>query len=452
MDHATCVLINPLTYKNRENVFRECLFQNVQISFYVRYVSIMNKKINVLKAYNYIHPYKNVAENLIRQLDIPISLRIHNVTESMPLNELRRIVMNEYFKEKLQMHEEDIKRVRATYTRLNHTSFLSIVDVLNVLSTELEFSNDRIIKNSYLMHARADNIRRILLEISKIGETDIKQIIYDRPKILMQPCDSIKKIIEYIKKFNISENSIEKCIDVLTLGPETVHQRLSELSKVKDFQVHFTHPRFLRLIHYQRKVKSRLEYLKSLKIRCYSIHLLSASSEQFEKFTYDGMDRTKGMDILEFLIHNFKADPTIVRSVLKLHPNWLQAPLVEIKQTYDFLRHKNFTDKEIYDNLIILLYPKSRLQAKILELMAWKNENDECKKINNTEVKKLSNTKLLNLCIYFIESEYHFTGDGIFEVQKLDKQQDPAIMIKDFPKSESQYRFGSKNLKKSFVN
>lgn len=120
--------------------------------------------------------------------------------------------------------------------------------------------------------------------------------------------------------------------------------------------------------------------------------------------------------------------------------------MLKLKNTYDFLRGLNYTVKEIFENLIILLYPISRLQPKLTELIEWKEENDENRKISDVEVRKISNSKLLMLCVYFIECEYHFTGDGVFEVQKFDKHQEPLIMTEP-PKNTSNYRYGQKTKK-----
>lgn len=445
IDRPTSILISPITYKNREKVFEECLFKNVQLFLFVRFVSLMNKKLSILKAHDFIHPSSNVQENLIKQLDVPV--KIKTLPDDIELNILRREVMNEYLKVKLGMNNEEISHAREIYVRLKHRSLTSIVQVLDVLINEIGFTTKKIIKNGFVIHASADNIRGIVKEIPKIGNSEIKKILLERPKIMMQSYKTIKTTINHIKSFNIAEESIEKCLEVLTLGPDTVYDRLAELNSIKEFQVHFSNPRILKLIHYKNKVRSRLEYLKSLKIRCYSIHLLSASSDAFEKFAYDGLDKTKGVDTLDYLSHVFKVDTMTIRSHLKLHPNWLQAPIVEIKNTYDYLRSLDYTQQEIYDNLVILLYPITRLQPKLNELIAWKEENDENRKISDVEVKNISKTKLLSLCVYFIESEYHYTGDGLFEVQKFDRNQEP-IVFTELPKNTCNYRYGlkSKNL------
>lgn len=209
---------------------------------------------------------------------------------------------------------------------------------------------------------------------------------------------------------------------------------------MRDLEPHFNNPRILRLIHYKNKVQARMDYLNSLKIRCYSIHLLSSSTEAFEKFAYDGIDKTKGVDTFNFLSHLFNKDPNEIRSNLKIHPNWLQAPVFEIKRTYEFLRSLGFKVEDIYVNIIILLYPLSRIQPKLNELREWKGENDENRKIGDVEVRKITDSKLLSLCVYFIESEYHFTGDGVFGA-RYERSQDHGPMI-ELPKHHSSYRYG----------
>jgi len=70
---------------------------------------------------------------------------------------------------------------------------------------------------------------------------------------------------------------------VLTLGPETVLERLRDLQEIEEFQVLGTNPRVLRLVHYQNKARLRLDYLNQLRVRCASLHILSCGSEAFAK-------------------------------------------------------------------------------------------------------------------------------------------------------------------------
>jgi hypothetical protein len=172
------------------------------------------------------------------------------------------------------MTNEDINKLWKVYTRLRHRSLDSIVKVIDLLLNELNFSKDRIIKNGFLLYASAENINKIISLVPAIANVPMKEFILQRPKVAMQNAESIKKIINHITAFDIPEDRILKCVEILTLGPETVYERLMQLKRVKEFNVLCSHPRILRLIHYQNKAKTRLEYLKQMKVKCASLHIL----------------------------------------------------------------------------------------------------------------------------------------------------------------------------------
>lgn len=119
-------------------------------------------------------------------------------------------------------------------------------------------------------------------------------------------------------------------------------------------------------------------------------------------------------------------------------------PIISVKAVLDYLRYKKFTLQEISQNMILLLYPISRIEEKLKALLEWKAENDDNRMVSGVAMSAASNEKLLNLCLYFIESEFHFSGDGIWEPSTLSNKQDifPSS-IPEFPKSLSKgYRYG----------
>ena len=56
----------------------------------------------------------------------------------------------------------------------------------------------------------------------------------------------------------------------------------------------------------------------------------------------------------------------------------------------------------------------NRIEDKLNALLEWKSDNVENRKISGVLLSNISNEKLLGLCLYYIESEFHFTGDGIW--------------------------------------
>ncbi|KAG5681593.1 hypothetical protein PVAND_011009 [Polypedilum vanderplanki] len=421
LKNPACIIINASTYENRHQVLKECLFRDIQLSMLVKYASIMRKNVSVLKAYNYIIPHGDVIENLKIQLNIPININKSKLSEQMSLNDLRRDVMNVYLRERLQMTDEEINRARDVYRNLKHRSLKSIVEVLDILLNEFDFTREKIVRNAYLLSAHPKNILNILETTPCIADVDIKQILKSRPKIMMQSSENIRTIIDSVKKFNIPESSIIKCHEIFTLSPETVNNRLAELYTIKEFHVMFSHPRILKLIYYYNTARSRMEQLKQLKTQCYSLNLLSATSAVFEKYVCLGEDKTKGKEIFHYLSKQLNMPNKDVRAVVLLHPRWTQVSVLSIKQTIDFLLYNNFTQEDIKENILLLLYPVSRIKPKLEELLEWEMEN------NYNNAKSLPSNKLLNMCLYFIESEYHFTGDAVFETTRVDSKNDALI-------------------------
>ena len=336
--------------------FQECSFNEMQMLFFVRYVSIMNKNVNILKAYKYIDYDVDVTKKLIASLSINM-MDSSGMGENISLNEMRRRILNIYLKEKFNCTNEDITKLWKTYPRLKHKNFESIIAVVDILQNILHFNNERIINNAYLLYADPENIIAMLNEIKTIAGFDVREILMRRPKIMMSNCESIKKIIMHIKSFDIPEVAIGRCLEVLTLGSDTVFERLLDLKKISEFNVLCNHPRILRLIHYQNKARTRLDYLKQLKVKCVSLHVLSSSSDTFEKYAREGIDKTKGKDIVLYLSKIFRKDDCDVRNSLSRHPNWCHVPILTVKSSLDFLKYKKFELGDIYENIHVLLYP-----------------------------------------------------------------------------------------------
>lgn len=276
------------TLSNRHSVLLECGFQDVTIQTLFKYVTVMNKPISMLKAMQLIPYDVNVSQRLrdcFKHVQLPddSNLSENNAGEGIVLKQLRQTLLNAYLRERLQMDEPALQKMWRVYSRVRHKSFRSVQDIIELLSAEFKFPRERLLKNCFLLHADADNVRRILEEIPTISGHDIREIGLRRPKILMSNCDGLKQTLEHVRAFGISEDAILRCLEVLTLGPDTVLERLRDLNEIEQFQVLGSNPRVLRLVHYQNKARLRLDYLNQLKVRCASLHILSCGSEAFAK-------------------------------------------------------------------------------------------------------------------------------------------------------------------------
>ncbi|XP_037945648.1 transcription termination factor 5, mitochondrial [Teleopsis dalmanni] len=432
---------NATTIENRYSVLTECGFSSINISILSKYVTIMNKRLSVLKMYNYIPQNISMLTQLKHQfasmdLQTPKNLKSDDTVE---LKVLRQNILNCYLRQRLGMNEKDLEKHWTTYSRVRHKSFQSVQKVVDFLENDLLFPRERIIKNGYLLYAEPENIKRIITEIKTIDGIDIREIVYRRPKILMSTCDALLTSMEHVKKFGIKENAILRCLELLTLSPDTILGRLRDLHEIDEFKVLATNPRVLRLVHYQNKARLRLEYLEHLKVRCASLHILSCGSDAFVKFAREGSDRTKGRDIIIFLSNILKKDGNTLRNLLSRHPNWCHIPVIHIQRTYECLTKKKFSNEQIYKNVHLLFYPIQLIEEKLSQL--------KCPQFlaeMHLNILDIDKCKLLSLVLYFIECEFHFTGDGIWTETQIHQVENFNNLLPDFPEGQKVYKFGAK--------
>ncbi|EDV48637.1 transcription termination factor 5, mitochondrial [Drosophila erecta] len=433
------------TLVNRHSVLQECGFHNVTVQTLAKYVTVVNKPIEVLKAHSYIHFDVKVVERLagyFADIKLPVDLR-ELESETLTLKSLRQSLLNAYLRERLQMDDNDLQKLWRVYSRIRHKSFRALQDTIELLTKEFNFPAERLRKNSFLLYSEADNVRRILREVPTIDSQDIREIGFRRPKILMSTCDSLKQTLQHVHAFGISEDAVLRCLEVLTLGPDTVLERLKDLQEIEEFQVLGTNPRVLRLVHYQNKARLRLDYLNQLKVRCASLHILSCGSEAFAKFARDGSDRTKGRDIVFYLGNVLGKEVQVLRNLLSRHPNWCHIPLLHVKQCLEYLLSKKFKLDEIFLNIHLLLYPIKRIEEKMLLLQSPDAQEDLQLPVANFD--SLSNNEILTLILYLIESEFHFTGDGIWTEQHTHHVENFNNLLPDFPESLNKvYKYGVK--------
>ena len=171
IQHQPNVLgLNVTTIENRSNVFQECSFRDVLLSFLVKYVSIMNKKVNILKAHDYINPEANVAKNLAQHLKLNVMVK-DNIGENIAINELRQKLLNLFLKEELKCSSPHIEKLWKTYPRLRQRNFQDITVTVKILKESLNLTNEKIVNNGYLLYAEPKNILNILKEVPTIAGT-----------------------------------------------------------------------------------------------------------------------------------------------------------------------------------------------------------------------------------------------------------------------------------------
>lgn len=412
------LLMHENVLMNRKKVLEECGLKEIKIEFLYRFIWLTGRSINMLKAYNYLSSNAKVQQNLLKYLDVNFN-KLIKIDDNVSLTELREKTLNRYLKEKLGMTNQNLTNMWKSSGRVRHRSLDSIVKTINTLKDKLNFNDEMIINHAYLLLACADNICKLLTEVPKIAHVPMEQILHRRPVLAIYKAESIKSIIELIKSFDYPEESILNDLDIFLLKPSTVHERLVELSAIEEFSIYQTDPMSLRLVTHLYRAKPRLDVIKQLNLQSPTISVLTQSADSFEKYARSGHDTKKGKVIASFIAKRFGKDVDEVISVLSRHPHWCVIPLETVKTAIDFLRKKNFTNEEISENFYLLLYPISRIEQKLNILETAKVGDGD---LMGTNLSVISRSKLLSLCLYLIEAEFHFSGDGVWEISKHDRK------------------------------
>lgn len=277
--------VNELTFQNRHEVLHETGIkkEKIDLNLLFKYITVANKDISFLRSQSYFPEECDVQKNLVECFQDVHVPKVENFKEDVPLKVVRQEILNRYLGIKIKMTKKENEKMWKSYYRVKHKSFRSVQKMLDILLNDLNFSQDRIIKHGYLLYGDPENLETIMERFPTIGGEDIKEVLYRRPKIIMSSADRIRKCLDHMKTFNIAETAITRCTEVLTLGPDTVLERLKDLNDIEEFQTLITNPRVLRLVHYQSKARQRLDYLHHLKVRCASLHILSCSADTFAK-------------------------------------------------------------------------------------------------------------------------------------------------------------------------
>ena len=116
---------------------------------------------------------------------------------------------------------------------------------------------------------------------------------------------------------------------------------------------------FKMLFSFQRTL-GRLTYMRSVNMRCLSVHMLSAFYPLFRRYVSTGEDRTGGADTVTFLSRRLQMRPQEVRRQLRQHPHWRAVSLLSVSGTVEALLAEGFSAAQLRHGLLLSLYPQRR--------------------------------------------------------------------------------------------
>jgi len=260
------------------------------------------------------------------------------------------------------------------------------------------------LKYGYLLSIYPQYPKAILAEMPFIAGMDVRKAMKMYPKLIRIPPKNYLQIYDYLKRAKISDEAIQTCMNIFQVSPETVKARLEEIQGVPELKVLINNPHILKLIIHHNEARSRLSFLQEVKLKCATTSILGTNRESFNLYLRAGKDVNNTNEVLVFVKRLLKREDETIETNLKKHKYFRHVPLIEIERSYKFLKRRRFTNQSIANVTQVLLYPSYKLETALQKIK-------ECRSVLP---RRFNLIEKLNLMLYFIEREHHFTGNGIW--------------------------------------
>ncbi|RZC38878.1 uncharacterized protein BDFB_007416 [Asbolus verrucosus] len=395
---------NPNTLDQYYTVMKEGGFNNITAEVLAKFRTLCRKEIITLKKAHLIDPQTDVAESFISHLNPrPENFYVRTEGDSESWSSVHLQVLTEYLKWRLQATDADVAKLIKIHPGICRKSFRYLCENI-ATAQDLGFTPEKMLKYGYILHNYPKYTKTVLAKYPEIAGASMRKAMRMYPKLVNVSPSNIEKIYNILKKHNISDEAIQKRMNVFHMSPQTVELRLEELKRVEDLKVLFHNPNILKLVVHHNRAKSRLSYLKQLQLKCAGVSVLGNDDSKFNMHVKEGRDSNTSSDTFAFLKGIFNEDTDRFETNFKKHPYYLQVSLVSMEETYNYLISENYSSAAILNVIYILLYPKEKIQNNFKQVDLFETRSN----------KVLTQTNRLNLVLYFIEKEHHFTGDGIW--------------------------------------
>lgn len=388
------------------STLKEGGFKNISPRHIVNSRKLINKDIITLKDQGHIPKETLVPNSLLAHLDPPnCGINIRDLDESLTFSKIHRSILTRYLVYKLETKEHKITSLFRIHHRLNLKPLSYLCWNIN-FALNIGYSKEKILNNIYILCTHPINTEEVIKELPQLlGDIDVKNEMFVYPKLFGIPLENIHSIYNTLKKHGIKVEAIVKSMNIFTLSIDTVELRLHEIQNSPEMRVLLHEPLILKLIVHLRRAKTRLKMLNEYNMKCADLAILGTDGPKFEEHVKDGKDINYNQEILRFIKRLLKCNILEFKEKLRDHPYYNYVPLITIQDSYNYLKSLQFSEMELKEVVQLLLYPRSKIKV------AYDKCTEYCKQQG---LSNIDNIQVLNLTLYFIEKDHHFTGNGIW--------------------------------------
>ncbi|KAL1480021.1 hypothetical protein MTO96_051382 [Rhipicephalus appendiculatus] len=391
------------TAEQRYRNLEECGIKKLTPARIVRYVELMTQPSYSLKLRGAMEVETDPAAHLLSFLDCPAGVRADILSElplhypfTLSIAEVKQNVLRKYLAWRLGCTHEQIASLVQKYPSVENRSLQFLRHTIELLTNHFHMPTDKILRNGFVLLAHPGNLESQLSQVRQLAGLDMRELA-----VLCPPAaDRARR--------EPDSSSV----------PETIEKRLKEITKVAEFEVRRECPRLLNLVYYASKARHRLELLSQLghPASGVSINVLSMAASDFARVFYSGSDRGRPRETAEYLAHLLGKPEVEVRQRLASHPSAKRISLLNTRRVVDWLLPRGITHEQLWYGLQVVLYDSELVASHFLRLP----EREELQPYSEWR----DCPQLLEVLLYYIEREAHFTGHtqlGLFsEVEGID--------------------------------
>ena len=274
--------------ETRMQVLRECGFTNISVIHFNAFVSILNRNIKRLKFEEYLSSDLDVVEHILQQIkDVQLNVNRNcpKLGEIERLSDIRKIIIKKYLAAKLGLSEGQIKSAFLKYPTLKWRSLQSLRELIDILENDLAFDRKKSVSNlGLLRYADPRNIRQLINNMPVIAGSSIRDVICQCPHIILFDVERIEKILKILSEFDISDAQIQACVEIFTINPHTVYDRLCRIQHFSELSLLKMNPNYLQLIFKYSAAVDRLKIMNTLDATQFTVSVLTGSERHFVKF------------------------------------------------------------------------------------------------------------------------------------------------------------------------
>lgn len=254
--YPNLLIFNEHQLENFYKKLSECGYEKIPPGLLSRYNVIMRQPIHLNKSFDFLPKQVNVVESIMHKTGLGIKLDDKFVyDERISMQTVYMQLMKFFLIQRLDLKEDHVLHLLEERS-FSNISIAAIAETIDLLEKELGFDKERIGKAIYLkVYPR--NLKN-LLDLKRVFNLNIKEVISRCPVILIQDTGAVLEVIKLLQDHRIPDYAVAMYPKVFAIAPQTLKQRLRDISELRHNELMLKHPNILKIIHYIERIKKRI--------------------------------------------------------------------------------------------------------------------------------------------------------------------------------------------------